>query len=410
MLPWLTSGLFLWKDGGIAKKRKGYITVRVWQRKLKGRNAYYLRWTDKNGSRHAEACQARTRADANIFAKKKERDLNDGAYIDLKPITFDEFRQEHIGLLESTVSMKTLADHERVLRQFAEACSPAWLTDVAPGMVEKFLSGRRRRRKQDGKPELSDDTVNKDLRVLKSAFNYSIRRGYLRTNPCRDIKPKRIPKKDIRILNDDEVASPLNACPNGRWQGFLLVQIQSGLRLGEVQYLEWSDIDWQHHVVKMRNKAEHALKDKEPREAPLYPETERLLLTLHQKAREGSRYAFETERGRPWVNNLHRNLRRIVRNAGIAKCTFHDLRRTAITHWVREGWDIATVKEAAGHSSITTTERYYMKASQKAIRNAWKNALSVESEGENGTYSEHGVNSANTASPAADANSFTSRS
>jgi len=261
-------------------------------------------------------------------------------------------------------------------------------------MVEEFLSARRTLTKEDGRtPLLSESTLNKDLRVLKAAFNCGIRRGYLRSNPCKDIKPKRIPKKDIRVLNDEELDSLLNACPSVRWQGFLLVQARSGLRVGEAEYLEWRDIYWNEHIIQVTNKVEHTVKDKEPRDVPLYPDTERTLLRMHEEARVGSHYVFENKLGRPWLNNLRREFSKLVRKAGIAKCTFHDLRRTAITGWDREGWDIATVKQAAGHSSIATTERYYMKASEKAIRNAWKNASRAKSEAKNGTYSEHAVTS-----------------
>ena len=44
--------------------------------------------------------------------------------------------------------------------------------------------------------------------------------------------------------------------------------------------------------------------------------------------------------------------------AGKAKCTPHDLRRTFATAMLDNGEDLITVKDAMGHASVTTTQQY----------------------------------------------------
>lgn len=46
------------------------------------------------------------------------------------------------------------------------------------------------------------------------------------------------------------------------------------------------------------------------------------------------------------------------RQAGIAKCAPHDLRRTFATAMLDNGEDLITVKDAMGHVSVTTTQQY----------------------------------------------------
>jgi len=46
------------------------------------------------------------------------------------------------------------------------------------------------------------------------------------------------------------------------------------------------------------------------------------------------------------------------RQAGIAKCAPHDLRRTFATAMLDNGEDLITVKDAMGHASVTTTQQY----------------------------------------------------
>ncbi|AEN67277.1 integrase family protein (plasmid) [Enterobacter soli] len=46
------------------------------------------------------------------------------------------------------------------------------------------------------------------------------------------------------------------------------------------------------------------------------------------------------------------------RQAGIAECAPHDLRRTFATAMLDNGEDLITVKDAMGHASVTTTQQY----------------------------------------------------
>jgi integrase len=59
------------------------------------------------------------------------------------------------------------------------------------------------------------------------------------------------------------------------------------------------------------------------------------------------------------VNNLNRAFDVIRRKASVAKCTLHDLRRSAITNWAQK-LPIQVVQQLAGHSDISTTRKYYL--------------------------------------------------
>jgi len=49
------------------------------------------------------------------------------------------------------------------------------------------------------------------------------------------------------------------------------------------------------------------------------------------------------------VNNFCPDFRRIPQRAGVERDTFHDLRRTAICNWFREGMREYDVMKLAGH-------------------------------------------------------------
>ena len=58
------------------------------------------------------------------------------------------------------------------------------------------------------------------------------------------------------------------------------------------------------------------------------------------------------------TNGLTGILAQLQHDAGIARFTPHDMRRTFITRLLEQGVDINTVRQLAGHSDISTTTRY----------------------------------------------------
>ena len=116
-------------------------------------------------------------------------------------------------------------------------------------------------------------------------------------------------------------------------------------------------------------------KDHEPRTIPIPQETVQLLANLQAESDEGNPYVFLTMdrlnhvlRRRAegtWqsdfelANNLTRSVEVVCRHAEVEYFTPHDLRRSCITNWARR-LPIQTVQYLAGHSSITTTRKYYL--------------------------------------------------
>jgi integrase len=104
-------------------------------------------------------------------------------------------------------------------------------------------------------------------------------------------------------------------------------------------------------------------------------ETAQLLASLQAHANEGFPYIFisskrlerirERQKIGKWtplsevINNLGRDFCVIRRRAGVAECTLHDLRRSAITNWAGQ-LPIQVVQQLAGHLDIATTRKYYL--------------------------------------------------
>lgn len=75
-------------------------------------------------------------------------------------------------------------------------------------------------------------------------------------------------------------------------------------------------------------------------------------------------FATMIEKGMPKQGNA------IVKTAGIATCTVHDLRRTFCTDLARLGVNQLVVQRLAGHSCAATTANYYTHINDATKRDA----------------------------------------
>ena len=60
------------------------------------------------------------------------------------------------------------------------------------------------------------------------------------------------------------------------------------------------------------------------------------------------------------INNFSRQFEKILLKARVEKGTFHDIRKTAITNWFRQGLSEYDVMTLAGHANFETTHRFYL--------------------------------------------------
>jgi len=73
------------------------------------------------------------------------------------------------------------------------------------------------------------------------------------------------------------------------------------------------------------------------------------------------------------INNVLRSMRSHIKKAGVkvtAKLTLHTLRKSFAQNHANGGTPSATLKALMGHSSITTTEQYYLQRSDENDRAA----------------------------------------
>jgi integrase len=129
-----------------------------------------------------------------------------------------------------------------------------------------------------------------------------------------------------------------------------LFALNTGLRIGEIFILLWSNVDWEKGVLNV-----FAPKTGKIRVIPINSETRRILETW-VKGRRNDFVFYNYETGKPFVD-LSAGFALACKKAGISGVTWHTLRHTFASRQDR-GVDIVTVKELLGHSTVLVTMRY----------------------------------------------------
>ncbi|MHB1420388.1 MAG: tyrosine-type recombinase/integrase [Bacillota bacterium] len=109
---------------------------------------------------------------------------------------------------------------------------------------EKVNNGR-----EDGTGGLSGRTVRYIHTVIHAALKQAVREGILSQNVADNVVLPKQEKKEMRVLSQEEVDQFLVVAEKERLYTAFLLDLDSGLRVGELLALRWKDIDLKNAIV-----------------------------------------------------------------------------------------------------------------------------------------------------------------
>jgi integrase len=169
-----------------------------------------------------------------------------------------------------------------------------------------------------------------------------------------------------RALNPDEALSILSVWNRRtnqhlRNRALIAVLLMTGLRRSEAAALQWTDIDLDEGVIRVR----HGKGDKE-REVAVYGDSALDALEDWKRVLGDRKVVFcainRGDRLGPDQAMTDTSVYRVVKQtelmAGVGHFSPHDARRTLITELLANGTPLADAQAQAGHSQGQTTLRY----------------------------------------------------
>jgi len=219
------------------------------------------------------------------------------------------------------------------------------LTGITGSMIEEYKAERL----SEGKKEA---TVGLEMRHLRRIFYQAMKWKMMDNNPVVGVKH---PKKDIikvRYLTKAEIKRLVEAIHRAEdWDFENLVQayLNTGTRRNELlpPYFTWDNVDFNNRQILVQGKG------KRKRYIPMNATLFGILKRLQE---DGYKIPFEYK-----PDYVSRRVQKYYQEAVIKGANLHSLRKTFGSLLLQYGKaDLYTVSKLLGHSSVTTTEKYYV--------------------------------------------------
>ncbi len=225
---------------------------------------------------------------------------------------------------------------------------------------------------------LTGASRNRKFQALSAFFKHLAATGQIDRSPTLGLEAPKIEQREPRVLSLTEVKALQGVCQgNLRDAAMVEVLLQTGLRISELVALELGNIVWSEtDTVAYLNVRQG--KGKKDRRVPLNSIAEKALKRwVKARPKVDDEHVFLSRRSRKplYPADVRLALHKYYKKAGISGATVHTLRHTFCTQHAARGTNLVVIQRAAGHASLTTTQRYLHLVDRMMEEQLEKNAL-----------------------------------
>jgi len=272
--------------------------------------------------------------------------------------------EDYINYVEMVrgLSPGTIKRYEEELNLFTYFLKEKGLTlqveEITIQHLREYLVYMKRERNN------SPVTIKNKIAIIKIFFEFLCKEGIygLNHNPSLRLSNIKVDRKLPQILSLEESGrfliniKKVSSFPERDFAMFLLF-LHTGCRLNELKELTLSSINLKEQYVRFRGKG-----NKE-RAVPLLDESIKALEEYLKKRKPlfDTDILFLSMKGNPLSKaGIQSIFKELAKKTGIYRegLSIHKLRHTCLTLLLKQGVDLRTLQEIAGHASISTTQIY----------------------------------------------------
>lgn len=216
--------------------------------------------------------------------------------------------------------------------------------------------------------------------VLHRSLEKAVRYGLILRNPTDGAALPQYTHAEMQMLDETQVSHLLMAAKGSRHEALYHLAVTTGMRMGELFGLRWSDLHWVSGRITVRRQVQyvpgHGWSFVEPKtrsgrraiklgEGVLQALREHLERQQKEQDVGGERWVdydliFPSKSGTPLdPSNLRLDFARVLQRGGLPKIRFHDLRHTAASLMLNHGIPVIVVSKILGHSKTSITMDIY---------------------------------------------------
>ena len=340
------------------------------------------RYTASDGKQHSvyaltqPACTAALRAAMN--------DVDNGTWQKPSMMTVSEWLEIWIKDYQGDNSELTVLKYRSITRNnFAPTIGAVKLTKLSPVHIRRFLTAMKAK-------DLSQVTISNYLRILKTALNAAVEAKLIKESPANGISISRGKVKSFHVVDKSMFPDFIKAANETKYGNELALMLYTGLRVGELRGLRWSDIDFAANTMSIRRQLHPKSQTTKRITAPKYDEERTVYLPQPAitvlKTQRVKQNEQRLAAGAEWVDNdvTHdlvfrmetgvehgeKTIADAVRNVGsaigIPALHPHDLRHSYAVAALRSGADVKSVQHNLGHKTSSMTVDIYAAYSEDA--------------------------------------------
>jgi len=270
---------------------------------------------------------------ANAVVQRLQNALNS---ITVKELAERAIDNEQARFERNEISAKHLKNYRNVATRFAADFGEVRVSELTTARVESWLSDK----------PIKVATRNQLHRYLDLIFKHGLKIGGLTKSPLDGVEKARNRKmKSITILTPDQ-AKTLLKCASGEIIPFFSIGLFAGLRVDEIQKLDWKHIDLVHKKIDL---TWFPTKTLQPRWAPI---SDNLVAFLKPHAKtEGSVVPRSAQR-------LRKLREKAEKDSNLWPWPQNACRHSYISYRLSLIEDIAKVALEAGHDPKTLAQWY----------------------------------------------------